>query len=108
MLNLLDGNEIYQKVESLRIKKGWSIYELAKQAGVSSTTIYNWRNRLSSPTLSLLDAVCYAFGITVVEFLLNEDELSALSDEQQEILSLFNTLSYEQKKAVVELMKTMK
>ena len=39
MLNLLDGKEIYDKVDALRKKKGWTIYELAKNAGVAPTTI---------------------------------------------------------------------
>ena len=40
MLDLLDNKEIYDKVDALRLKKGWTIYTLAKQAGVAPTTIY--------------------------------------------------------------------
>lgn len=107
MLDLLDGKEIYDKVDALRLEKGWTIYELAKKAGVAPTTIYNWRDRLSSPTLSLLEAVCSAFEITVIDFLLNEDELMALTEEQKELMRLWNTLSSEQKKSIINLMKSM-
>lgn len=107
MLDLLDGKAIYEKVDALRLEKGWTIYELAKKAGVAPTTIYNWRDRLSSPTLSLLDAVCYAFRITVIDFLLNEDELISLTEEQKEVMRLWNTLSSEQKKSIINLMKSM-
>ncbi|MCM1439746.1 MAG: helix-turn-helix domain-containing protein [Roseburia sp.] len=81
MLDILDGKEIYKKVDDLRLGKGWTIYELAKKAGVSPTTIYNWRDRGSSPTLALLDAVCSAFEISVISLLINEEDLSALSEE---------------------------
>ncbi len=107
MLDLLNGKEIYDKVNALRLAKGWTIYELAKNAGVAPTTIYNWRDRLSSPSLSLLDAVCSAFGITVIDFLLDEDELLALTQEQKEVMRLWNTLSGEQKKSIINLMKSM-
>lgn len=107
MLDLLNGKEIYDKVDALRAAKGWSIYELAKNASVPPTTIYNWRDRLSSPTLSLLEAVCSAFEITVIDFLLDEDELIALTDEQKEVMRLWNTLSGEQKKSIINLMKSM-
>lgn len=107
MLDLLDSKEIYDKVDSLRLEKGWTIYELAKKACVAPTTIYNWRDRLSSPTLSLLEAVCSAFEITVIDFLLNEDELMALTEEQKEVMRLWNTLSSEQKKSIINLMKSM-
>ncbi|MBD5100570.1 MAG: helix-turn-helix transcriptional regulator [Clostridiales bacterium] len=107
MLDILDSKEIYNKVDALRLKKGWTIYELAKRAGISSTSIYNWRNRLSSPTLSMLDAICSAFEITVIDFLLDEDELLTLTQEQKELMNLWNTLSAEQKKSIISLMKSM-
>ncbi len=107
MLDLLDGKELYGKVDSLRAERGWTIYELAKQAGVSPTTIYNWRDRGSSPTLSLLDAICSAFEITVIDFLLNEDEISALTEEQHELMRLWNTLSSDKKKSILNLMRSM-
>lgn len=107
MLDLLDGKAIYDKVNALREGRGWTIYELAKNAGVAPTTIYNWRDRLSSPTLSLLDAVCSAFEISVIAFLLDEDELIALTEEQKEVMRLWNTLSAEQKKSIINLMKSM-
>ena len=107
MLDLLDGKEIYKKVDSIRLQKGWTIYELAKRAGVAPTTIYNWRDRLSSPTLSLLEAVCSAFEISVIDFLLDEDELMALTDEQKEVIRLWNTLSSEKKKSILNLLKSI-
>lgn len=107
MLDLLNSKEIYNKVDDLRLSKGWTIYELAKKAGIAPTTIYNWRDRLSSPTLALLDAVCSAFEITVIDFLLNEDELTALTEEQKEVMRLWATLSSEQKKSLISIMKSM-
>ena len=94
-------------MDALRLEKGWTIYELAKKAGVAPTTIYNWRDRLSSPTLSLLEAVCSAFEITVIDFLLNEDELMALTEEQKELIRVWNTLTGAQKKSILNLMKSI-
>ncbi len=107
MLDLLNNKEIYKKVDELRQAKGWTIYELAKNAGVAPTTIYNWRDRLSSPTLSLLEAVCSAFGISVIDFLISEDELLSLTEEQRELIKLWGRLSGEQKKSILSLMKSM-
>ena len=107
MLDLLDGKAIYNKVDTIRLQKGWTIYELAKQAGVAPTTIYNWRDRCSSPTLSLLEAVCSALEISVIDFLMDENELMALTEEQQEVIRVWNTLSNEKKKSILNLMKTI-
>lgn len=106
MLDLLNNKEIYDKVDALRLAKGWTIYELAKNAGVAPTTIYNWRDRLSSPTLSLLDAVCSAFEISVIDFLSDGSEF-ALTEEQKEVMRLWTNLSSEQKKSIINLMKSM-
>lgn len=107
MLDLLDGKEIYDRVDALRLEKSWTVYELAKKAGVAPTTIYNWRDRRSSPTLSLLDAICSAFNMTVVEFLSDTDDLVALSQEQREVLRLWGALTSEQRKSILALMKSM-
>lgn len=107
MLDLLNNREIYAKVDALRLEKSWSIYELAMKAGVAPTTIYNWRDRLSSPSLSLLDAVCFAFGISVIDFILDKDELTTLTDEQREVVRLWNRLNGEQKKSILSLMKSI-
>ena len=107
MIDILDGKEIYKKVNNLRLEKGWTIYELAKQAGTNATTIYNWRDRGSSPTLALLDSICSAFKISVISLLIDEDDLNALTEEQQEVIKLWNSLSSEQKQSIKDLMKTI-
>ncbi|MDE6550090.1 MAG: helix-turn-helix domain-containing protein [Clostridia bacterium] len=107
MIDLLDSAAIYDKLDSLRKDKGWTIYELAKRAGVTSNAIYHWRDRKSSPTLAMLDALCAAMEISPVTFLMDTDELIALTCEQQELIYQWNTLSGEQRKAIINLMKSM-
>ena len=36
-----DSKEIYQRVDKMRLDKGWSIYHLAELANVSENTIYS-------------------------------------------------------------------
>ena len=107
MIDLLDGEAVYRRVDDLLKAKGWTIYELAKNAGVTNSTIYHWRDRKTLPSLELLDAVCYAFGISVVDFLLGDDGLLALTEEQNELMKLWNNLTREKKSAIINLMKTM-
>ncbi len=108
MIDILDSKELYNKVEDLMNKRGWTIYELAKRAGISPNTLYHWRDRNSSPTLSLLEAICSGFEISVIDFLLNEDDLTLLTTEQQELVTLYSTLSTSQKKSILNLMRNMK
>lgn len=107
MIDILDGRAIYERVDALRQARGWTIYELAKKAAVTPMTIYHWRDRHSSPTLSLLDSVCSAFEISVIDFLTDEEECIELTTEQREVIRLWSRLSTEQRKSVVNLMKSM-
>lgn len=107
MLDLLDSKGIFERVDTLRKAHGWSLYQLAKKAAVPVSTVYNWRDRLTLPSLELLDAVCYAFNISIVDFLMDEDELLALTEEQKELIQLWNSLSRDKKNSILNLMKTM-
>lgn len=107
MIDLLDGGAIYNKVEHLLKERGWSIYELAKKANVPANTIYHWRDRKSSPTLALLVAICDALNIKLTNFLLDDEELISLADDQRQLLNLWRDLSQEQQNAIINLMKSM-
>ena len=105
MLDILNGRELYNKIDELREKRGWTIYKLATKAGVSSTTIYNWRDNGSVPSLTLLEAVCNALDVSIYNFLLDEKDLTAITDEQKEILFLYNALPQNKKKILKDLLK---
>ena len=62
------------KITQLLRERGWSIYELAKRSGLSSTTIANMYKRNTQPTIPSLEAMCRAFGITMSQFFLEGGE----------------------------------
>lgn len=108
MIDVLDSVAIFEKADKLRLERGWSYYELATKANVSYSAIYNWRYRKSSPTLYLLESVCQAYGITLISFLLDEEEYADLTHEQKDLVTQWVTLTKEQKTAVLSLIKSMK
>lgn len=108
MLDILNGEELYKKVDEMRKKRGWSIYQLAKKAGVSSTTIYNWRDNLNIPSLTLLEAVCNALDVSLFNFILNEKDFVSITEDHKEVLILYNNLTHKQKLLIKDLMKELK
>ena len=96
------------KITQLLRERGWSIYELAKRSGLSSTTIANMYKRNTQPTIPSLEAMCRAFGITMSQFFLEGGEAGALPEEQRELLHRWATLSKEQKGLVLALMRNMR
>ena len=92
-----------QRIAELAQERNWSNYELAKRSGVQLSTIQNMYHRNYEPTIPTLQALCKAFGISLSQFFA-VGELADVTEEQREILSLWNRLSDEQKSIVRALM----
>ena len=103
MIDIYDSKALYEKIDAMRKEKGLSINGLAQEAGISAMALYHWRERRSSPTLSVLDALCSALGTTLINFLMDENDIS----ENKELISVWNRLSREQQKSMIALMKSM-
>ena len=95
-----------QRIAELAQERNWSNYELAKRSGVQLSTIQNMYHRNYEPTIPTLQALCKAFGISLSQFFA-VGELTDITEEQREILSLWNRLSDEQKRIVRALMGNM-
>lgn len=62
---------IYANIKELADKKGISISELEKRAGVPNGIIGKWRNR--SPRVDKLVAVANALGVSITRLLKERD-----------------------------------
>ena len=98
--------EILEKIEKIRIEKGWSQYKLALEAGLTQSTLSNMYVRKTLPSLTTLSNICDAFGITLSQFFANEKELGSSLDEE-ELLINYRKLTEVQKKAVKNLCKEL-
>ena len=63
------GVKLYQKYEALRIKAGVTDYEVAKQTGVSTSTLTNWKYARYSPKADKLKLLSDYFGVSIEYFL---------------------------------------
>jgi transcriptional regulator with XRE-family HTH domain len=99
------GMDILKRIEELRNKRGWSNYRLAREANISEGSLNNLFRLNNQPTIPTLEALCAGFGISLSQFFAEADEAVVLSDEQKEMLDLWNTLDKEQKTALLELLR---
>lgn len=94
------------RLEKLLKEKGWTKYRLAKESGLSESTIINMFARNTVPTIASLEVICKAFKITMSQFFA-DDEMIELSPELKELFQQWTYLSDEQKDAVMKIIKTM-
>lgn len=88
---------VVRRITQLREQRGWSNYRLAKQAGITQSTLSNLMHRGNSPTIETIRKLCVAFDITLVEFFSEDGAVPGITKEQAEHLQLWDSLTREQK-----------
>lgn len=98
--------DISQRIKELAENRGWTEYRLVKESKLSASTISNIYHRNTIPSIPTLENICKAFGISLSQFFSN-DQMISLTNEQAELLEQWATLSNEQKKILLNLIKNM-
>jgi transcriptional regulator with XRE-family HTH domain len=94
------------KLRQLLSDIGWSEYRLAKNSGLSESTIANIYRRNTVPSITTLEAICKSFGITLSQFFA-ENEMIELTPEVKELLNFWMPLTVKQKEAVLYMLQVM-
>ena len=94
-----------QKIDALRIKKGWTRAKLAHEIGLSVPSVYNWYNEKNSmPTIPVLESICLLFEISMAE-LFKDIEFDTLTPKEITLLESFRKLNETQQNCIVEITK---
>lgn len=96
-----------ERIQKLMVERGWTDYRLAKESGLSHSTVTNMFNRNNALTLPTLESVCRAFGITLSQFFSEGKDMIPLTEEQRILISKWSTLIEAQKEAILYLMNIL-
>ena len=99
--------DILNRIEKLIKQKGWSIYKLSLEAGVTNSTLTNMFSRKTLPSITTLSAICDALGITLAQFFADDNYGEVTSDDEKELLHHYRNLSSKSKTAVIDLCKNL-
>lgn len=97
---------ILEKIIELRQRRGWTEYQLAKQADIPQSTISSWYRSKIMPTIPSLEKICSAFGITMSQLFLEEENCVTLTQPQKTLLKKYNALSDSKKESLDLLLDT--
>lgn len=98
--------DIHDRLRGLMEAREWTEYRLAKESGLSPSTLANIFKRNTVPSIPTLEAVCGAFGITLAQFFA-EGELIETTPELRELFENWIPLTPELKKAELQMLKAI-
>lgn len=101
----MDDNYILDKIKRLLEEKGMTYYRLAKISGLSVSSLRNTMRYSYQPIFGTLDKICNGLGITLSQFFAEDGCYPDLTEEQECLLKVWDSLSYGQKKVFETFLK---
>lgn len=98
--------DVNVKLKELLEKTGWSEYKLAKESGLSESTVANIFRRNTVPSIATLEAICNGFGITLSQFF-SEKEMVELTPDLKELFENWKPLTVTKKQAAIQMLKAL-
>lgn len=95
--------DILGRIESERLKRGWSEYTLSVNSGIPQSTISTWYRKRLQPSLASIEHICDGFGMSLSQFFATGD--SDLPLEQNELLEECQKLSPQQRKSLLQFIR---
>lgn len=96
------------KIMELCLKNEISRYQLSIKTGISQSALSDIVKKKNVPTLTTIERICEAFGITMAQFFTTDGSISNLSEEQKVILRMWNDLKTEEKGFIRNCMESIK
>lgn len=99
--------DLVNRISKLREERHWSEYHLAKEAGISQSTLSNLINRGNNPSIYTLEKIAHAFGLTLAQFFNTDEEIIFVTGAQKELLEYWNCMDRLQREKTLSYIKGM-
>ncbi len=95
---------INKRIMEMCEARNWSLYELAGKADVPYSSLNSSINRDTPPKVDTLERICEAFGISLAQFFIEDEQLEVLTTKEKELLAIFRKLPEEKQTALIKLL----
>lgn len=103
---VINNMDTHARLRELMRKRGWTAYRLAKESGLSESTLANIFKRNTVPSITTLETICAAFGISLAQFFA-ENEMVELTPELKKLFDHWVSLTLEQKQAALQMLQAV-
>lgn len=96
----------HDRLRKLMKEREWTEYRLSKECGLSESTLANIFRRNTVPSITTLETICDAFGITLSQFFA-EGEMVELTPELKVLFENWVSLTSDQKEAALHMIQAL-
>ena len=97
--------DIHKKLRQLMKERNWSEYRLAKESGLSQSTIANIFRRNTMPSIQTIIAICDGLEISIAQFF-SEGDFVELTAEEKTVLDVWHSMSYYQRQSFFAILQS--
>lgn len=96
------------RVKQLCDQRGITKYKLSQMTGMSQTALGNITSKSSVPTISTLQKICDALGVTLAQFFAQDGVRLDLTDLQKEILETWDELDVKEREIMISFVRSLR
>lgn len=89
----MQENEIIERIKALCHARSWTFYRLAKESGLTYSTLCTMLHKANSPSIPTLIKLCEGFGISLSQFFDIDNDYAMLTIAEKEHLQQWKSLS---------------
>jgi transcriptional regulator with XRE-family HTH domain len=99
---------VAERIEELRKERGWTIYKLSNETGLTQQAIHSWynTNKLSVPSVATIEILCESFGIALADFFVEKFTVE-VTPQVKLLCDNWRMLSHDERKTVDTLIKKL-
>lgn len=98
--------DIIARIKELRDSRGWSTNQLALEAELTQSTVSTLLTKANSlPSIDTLISLCNAFGITLAQFFMEQEQNELVSAQEKTLIEQYRKLPEKKKNAILALLE---
>lgn len=98
--------DVLAKLDRLMKENDWTYYRLAQESGLSQPTITNIFKRNAIPHIDTLEKICDAFGLSLAQFFIEDDEkFVPLNNSQKDLFRHWEALPKDKKRIIEDMIE---
>ena len=98
--------DVKARLQKLMDEREWTIYRVAKEAGIPWSTVRNMFKRNTEPSIATLECICKGMGMTLPQFFDVDNEMG-LSPEQAKLIQSWSKLNDRDRCLISQLIEAL-